>query len=428
MPPIQSLLVIDDSPVQRNYAVALARELGIASIYEAADGAEALRLLDMLSLPPELMLIDLEMPGMDGVQFIEALHGRQSQIPFIVASSRELALLESVEAMARALDLQVLASLRKPFKLEDLRGGLQNWRGTPGNPRPRGAPLPVEAACLAQAIAQGGLSVHYQPKVDVRSGLLRGVEALARWQHPQLGWVPPDQFIPLAERTGQIHALTLAITGQALAQAARWTARGMPLSVAINLSPLLLDRPALVQEIEALVLSHGLQPQQVVLELTESSLPACLGTSLALLARLRLRGFGLSLDDFGTGFSSLLQLARVPFTELKVDRSFVNGASRRKHQRVVLESALDIAHRLDMVSVAEGVETLEDWRLLQELGCTVVQGWLIGKAMPGDALVDWRREHRHRLPQLRAPAAAASALADPIATATATAPGAHATA
>jgi EAL domain-containing protein (putative c-di-GMP-specific phosphodiesterase class I)/FixJ family two-component response regulator len=408
MPPIQSLLVVDDSLVQRNHAVALARVLGVASIYEAADGAEALRLLDMLAMPPELMLIDLEMPGMDGVQLIEALHQRQLQIPFIVASSRESVLLESVETMARALDLRVLATLRKPYSLEDLRGGLQHWCGAASNTRAQLPPVAVEAGCLAQAIAQGGLCVHYQPKVDVRTGLPRGVEALARWHHPQLGWVPPDQFIPLAERTGQIHALTLAIAGQALAQAGRWNAQGMPLSVAINLSPLLLDRPTLVQEIEALVQRHGVPTQQVVLELTESSLAACLGTALALLARLRLRGFGLSLDDFGTGFSSLLQLARVPFTELKVDRSFVHGAARRKHLRVMLESALDIARRLDLVAVAEGVETLEDWRLLQGLGCTVGQGWLIGKAMPGDALLEWRRQHRLRLPQLRLPAAASA--------------------
>ena len=199
----------------------------------------------------------------------------------------------------------------------------------------------------------------------------------------------------------------MAIADMALAQAAAWNARGLQLSVAVNLSPLLLDRPALVHEIEDLVRAHCLDPAQVMLEITESSLATCLGTALALLARLRLRGFGLSLDDFGTGFSSLLQLARVPFTELKVDRSFVHGAAQRKHLRLMLASALDMARRLELVSVAEGVETLEDWHLLQELGCTVGQGWLIAPAMPADELPAWRKAHQRQLPRLRAAAASA---------------------
>lgn len=402
LPDIRSLLVVDDSRAQREHASGLARGLGITSIYEAADGREALGLLELLALPPDLMLIDLEMPGMDGVQLIEALAERRLQVPFIVASSREPALLASVEAMARALDLQVLAALCKPVTAAALHAGLQHWGRAAGGPRAPGPALDIEPSCLARALTCGELEVHYQPKVDVRTGLPHGVEALARWHHPQLGWVPPDQFIALAERSGQIHALTLAVADQALAQAARWNQRGMPLSMAINLSPCLLDRPALGPEIESLVQRHGLQPAQVVLELTESSLATCLGKALALLARLRLHGFGLSLDDFGTGFSSLLQLARVPFTELKIDRSFVHGAAQRRHLRVMLASALDMARRLDLVSVAEGVETLDDWRLLQQLGCSVGQGWLIGAAMPATELPDWRRRHRRELPRLRA--------------------------
>jgi EAL domain-containing protein (putative c-di-GMP-specific phosphodiesterase class I) len=236
----------------------------------------------------------------------------------------------------------------------------------------------------------------------MRTGLLRGVEALVRWPHAQLGMVAPDHFVALAERSGQIHALTLLVAEQAFAQAAHWNARGLNLSVAINLSPLLLDRPSLVPELETLLQRHGLRADQVVLELTESSLAASLGTALALLARLRLKGFGLSLDDFGTGFSSLLQLARVPFTEVKVDRCFVHGAAQRKHLRVMLKCALELAQQLEMQSVAEGVETLEDWRLLQQLGCTTGQGWLIARAMPASDLILWRSGHVARLPQLRA--------------------------
>lgn len=141
----------------------------------------------------------------------------------------------------------------------------------------------------------------------------------------------------------------------------------------------------------------GIAPQQVILEITESALMTDLGTTLGTLARLRLNGFGLSVDDYGTGFSGLLQLSRVPCTELKVDRAFVNGASQSRHLRILLESALDVASKLGLSTVAEGVETLQDWMLLRDLGCGEVQGYFVAKPMPGDVLLAWWRRNEARL-------------------------------
>ena len=259
----------------------------------------------------------------------------------------------------------------------------------------------IGRAEIAGAIARGEIGVHYQPKVDMRTGIVRGVEALARWHRPDHGFVRPDQFIALAEREGLIHELTLAVMEQALAQAAQWNARGLKLSIAINLSPRLLDRTALVEEVLGLVLQHGLQAEQIVLEITETSLVDCMGAALGVLARLRLKGFGLSIDDYGTGFSSMQQLARIPFTELKIDRTFVHGAHQRTNLRVILQSALDMARQLGLVTVAEGVETLEDWRLLQECGCSVGQGYLIAKPMPASEIQQWLKRHQGRLHELR---------------------------
>jgi EAL domain-containing protein (putative c-di-GMP-specific phosphodiesterase class I)/FixJ family two-component response regulator len=405
--PVGSLLVVDDSAVQRAHTVALCRELGVRMIYEAGSGAEALELFGLLVLPPELLIVDLEMPGMDGVELIQQLHQRRFSVPLIVASGRESTLIHSVEGMARNLGLTVLGGLRKPLSAAPLLAVLQRFcqgaggTAAPAAPVAAAAAQPIDRAMLVQAIAVGQIGVHYQPKVDIGTGIVRGVEALARWQLPDLGFVRPDRFVALAEAEGLIHALTLSVTAQALAQAATWNARGLQLSMAINVAPRLLDGSALVDELLGLVAQHGLRAEQVVLEITESSLVDCMGAALGVLARLRLKGFGLSIDDYGTGFSSMQQLARIPFTELKIDRSFVHGAHQRNNLRVILQSALDMARQLGLRTVAEGVETLEDWRLLQDCGCSVAQGYLIARPMPAAELPAWIRHHKRRLHALR---------------------------
>lgn len=404
---VGSLLIVDDSAVQRAHAVALNRELGIPLIYEAASGHEALELLRMLVLPPDLLIVDLEMPGMDGVELIQQLHQRQIMIPLIVASGRESVLIHAVEMMARNLGLPVLAGLQKPLLAAPLQDALQRFdqlgrAATTPSSGPAAAAVPsFSRGDLAAAIACGEIGVHYQPKVDMRTGLVRGVEALARWHRHGSGFVRPDHFVALAEQEGLIHALTVAVMTQALAQAAEWNRRGLKLSMAVNLSQRLLDRPSLVEEVGALVEKHGLKPEQLVLEITESTLADRMGTALGLLARLRLKGFGLSIDDYGTGFSSMQQLARIPFTELKIDRSFVHGAHQRTNLRVILQSAIEMARQLDMVTVAEGVETIEDWRLLQSSGCSIGQGYLIAKPMPASEMLQWIKRHQSRLGELR---------------------------
>lgn len=399
--PIETLLIVDDSPLQRLHTVGLMRDLGVEMIYEAGDGQEALDLLALLRLPPSLVIVDLEMPGMDGVEFIQQLQVRNLNFPLIVASSRERALLASVETMVEALGMQLLGALQKPLNQEKILSALNSSNSTLSLPHKDPTMPAVSEAELAAAIRNHEIIAYYQPKVDIRTGMLKGVEALARWIHPQLGIIPPNHFIPLAESSGLIHELTLSMLEQAMAQAALWNERGLSLKVAVNLSPLSLDIPSFVPKVADLLTRHALQAEQIVLEITESSVVANLGSALGTLARFRLKGFGLSIDDYGTGFSSMQQLARIPFTELKIDRSFVHGAHARQNLRVILQSALDMAKRLELVTVAEGIETIEDWRLLQESGCTIGQGYLIAKPMPANDLPIWLKGHHRRLPELR---------------------------
>ena len=401
LPAIRSVLLVDDSAAQRAYAVALCRELGIPEVREASNGLEALALLAALPTQPDLLIIDLEMPTMDGPELLTRLRELGIGSPIIVASSRERSLLHSVQDMGGGMGLCLLGALQKPLRLEALSAILRNWDSVADRGKQAAGSLPVDPDELRTGIDRGEIVVHYQPQVEVHSGDMHGVEALARWNHPTLGLVHPDHFIPMAEEHGLIHKLTLQVMNQAMLQTAMWNAQGMDLSVAINLSPLLLESPDLLQEISSLQQCYGLRAEQVVLEITETSLLRELSVALAVLTRLRLRGFGLSLDDYGTGFSSMQQLARIPVTELKIDRSFVHGVHERESVQVMLRSALEMAMRLGLNTVAEGVESLRDWWLLQEYGCTFVQGWLMAKAMPATELCNWARVHEQRKPQLR---------------------------
>ncbi|MBL8268463.1 EAL domain-containing protein [Steroidobacter sp.] len=399
---ISSVLIVDDSLVQRSHALAICRELGIEKLHEAGNGREALALLTAVSPKPGLVIVDLEMPTMDGPEFLVKLQELGFDIPVIVASSREQALIDTVREMGGVLGLHVLAAVQKPLQVDVLRQALQNAQSRETRRSSQRTELNIDAAALSDALDRGEIFVHYQPKADIRTGIVRGVEALARWKHPTLGMVPPDQFIPLAERSQLIHRLTIDVMNQSMLQNSAWRARGLHLPVAINLSPVLLERSDLALEIASLQQCHGLTPDQIVIEITESSLVTRVGTALSVLAQLRLRGFGLSIDDYGTGFSSMQQLARIPFTELKIDRSFVRGAPERESLQVILRSAIEMANRLGLVTVAEGVESLQEWRMLQEFGCTLGQGWLIAKPMAGDDLIGWMKQYRVQVGQLRA--------------------------
>lgn len=400
--PPQSVLVVDDSRVQRSATVKLCHGLGIQRTFEAANGQEALALLTDPSATFELVILDLHMPTMDGPELLEEMPRRHIDLPVIVCSSQERMVIHSVQDMGSVLGLNIVAALQKPLLQETLQAALARLHVRPAS-RKLQVPLPIDAGALREALEDGQIHVHFQPKASIRGGIVHGVEALARWRHPQLGDVPPDQFIPLAEHSDLIHPLTMEVMNQAMLQTAAWHARGLHLSVAINLSPYLLERSDLTREIASLQRTHGLPPECITLEVTETSLVSRLAVALGVLARLRLRGFGLSIDDYGTGFASMQQLARMPFTELKIDRMFVHGAHSQHNVQVILRSALDMANQLGLMTVAEGVETMQDWRLLQEFGCKLGQGWLIAKPMPGDELIAWLKQHRSRRAELSAP-------------------------
>jgi diguanylate cyclase (GGDEF)-like protein len=242
---------------------------------------------------------------------------------------------------------------------------------------------------LRRALDDDMLVLHYQPKADMRTGSIRGVEALLRWNHPEHGPIPPDEFIPLAEHTGLIRPLTLFVLEHALAQLADWQSQGIDLGVAVNLSVRNLHDPSFADDVDKLLHDYGVPASLVEFEITESVIMADPMRAMAILTRLSDLGVGLSLDDFGVGYSSLAHLKRLPVTEIKIDKSFVMNIVSDESDALIVRSTISLGRSLGLRVVAEGVETPEAWARLVALGCDVAQGFYLCRPKPALEITEW---------------------------------------
>jgi EAL domain-containing protein (putative c-di-GMP-specific phosphodiesterase class I)/AmiR/NasT family two-component response regulator len=389
-----SVMVVEDHGFQRRMALRLLAEVGVTRSCEAADGESALKQLENAAELPDVVIVDLDMPGMDGIEFIGHVAQKKLARAVVVASALDPALLNTVQTMARAYGLRVLGCVEKPMTAPKLADVLALFDIHPDADEAETA-VEVSAADVAEGLARDEFLPFFQPQVTFSNGQVIGVEALARWRRADGQIVRPAQFIALIEREKQIDRLTDRILEKACAWKSRWARSGISLKISVNVSMLNLSDVSAADRFQHIVRSHGVDPREVVLEITESSVMGEAAHALNVLARLRLKGFGLSVDDFGTGYSSLSQLSQIPFTELKIDQSFVTGAANQPRKRAVVEASLELARKLNLSVVAEGVESVEEWQMLAELGCTYAQGYLISRPVPGDQLADviarWRR-------------------------------------
>jgi diguanylate cyclase (GGDEF)-like protein len=248
---------------------------------------------------------------------------------------------------------------------------------------------------LRRAIDTGELILHYQPKADLRNDEVNGVEALVRWNHPVRGLVRPDEFIPVAQKTGVIVPLTLFVLNEALRQCRTWKLEGLDLCVGVNLSARNLLDVHLPDTVGQLLARWEVPPSLLELEITESTILADPIRTMHVLSRLSDMGVRLAIDDFGTGYSSLAYLKRLPVDELKIDRSFVQGMDSDENDAVIVRSTIDLGRNLGLRVVAEGVETAEAWRQLVALGCDVAQGYYLSRPVPAVELAAWLRAVRH---------------------------------
>jgi EAL domain-containing protein (putative c-di-GMP-specific phosphodiesterase class I)/CheY-like chemotaxis protein len=383
-----NFLVAEDHDFQRKMLIRMLRGVDPNAIYEASDGMGALAILQDPSKPVDIVISDLDMPGMDGMAFIRNLGESGVSVSIILASALDRNLLASIQTMAEAYGINLLGVLEKPLTPEKLFPVIARHCALPPRlPRPTGPLFSLDE--ILAGLKAGEFEPYYQPKIEMVTRKVSGAEALARWNHPQYGLVAPYAFIPTLELQGHIDTLTDTMVDKSAAFRRTWAAHGIDGSVSINLSIRSLTDVQTADRLIGLVRAHQVAPSDVVLEVTESALTTDVGHTLENLARLRMKGFGLSIDDYGTGYSSMQQLIRIAFTELKIDQSFVANASRQESAAVILEASLGLARKLNICSVAEGVETQADWDMLQQLDCHTVQGYLIARPMPAEEYLDW---------------------------------------
>ena len=382
-----NVLVVDDSNVQRNHVMNMCLEQGVDNVVGAINGVDA---IDKLSEEKfDVVFIDLEMPIMDGVELSRKIAKNKLAQSVIILSSKDPSLISSIGTMAESDGLIVLGTFKKPMQINDLVNSLNRLKTHTNSNETHKIYNRLVIDDLISGIKEQQITLFYQPKLTCKGLLLKGVEALARWNHPKLGFVSPVEFITAAEEFGIISELTHYLFDIALKQKVQWRDHGINFHLAFNLSPLSLADSDLAEKIFNQVILHHIEPKEIVLEVTENAICGEISTAIETLAKLRLKGFKLAIDDYGTGFANAQQLSRVPATELKLDRILVDNVATRPQQLAILKSTVNLAKDLGLTTVAEGVENFDDFKILFQLKVDLIQGYYFAKPMDPKALIHW---------------------------------------
>jgi EAL domain-containing protein (putative c-di-GMP-specific phosphodiesterase class I) len=359
---------------------------------------EAAGFLEALTPDVTLIVLELMMPNTDGVEILRILGQNRCQAGIIVMSGIGERVIQTAEEVASNLGLSIVGHLTKPFSLAQLEDMLLR------NPKPAvmQAPIdelyiPFDDADFERAIENGEFILHYQPQIEILTGRCVGVEALVRWQHPIYGLVVPDRFIRFAEEFDFISDFTWTVLKMGLAEMGRAIdTDGNPLSLSFNLSVLSLHDLHLPDALIALLEEFDVAPENIILEITETGLIRELSQTLDVLTRLRMKGIRLSIDDFGTGYSMMEQLRNIPANELKIDRSLLQNLQVENY-RVIVQKIIELSHELDVISVAEGVETRLQFDFLRSKSCDIAQGYLFSKPLPKLEFIAWLETYQENL-------------------------------
>ncbi len=385
-----TVLVVDDEPFILRTTKDVLTRLGFTQVKSADNVADALDLISKADPPVGLVLSDLNMPGVDGLELLKRFDEMSYRGDILLFSGEDDQTLKMAESLARARGLSVIGAIAKPIQMDTLMEKLSHCSQSIAAPtKPSTNRVTLTPVILQSAIEFGDLKPWFQPKIDIATRMPVGVEVLARWPESPIGPIFPDTFIPVAEEHGLIDLLTFSLVDQTIMIDKVWRKQDIDLEIAFNISMnSLYDTEFADNLIKQVTLADG-HIDRIKLEVTESQLMDDLVRPLEALLRLRMKKFKLSIDDFGTGHSNLRQLRDLPFDELKLDRSFIQSSGDGERTSLILESTVEMARKLNLSIVAEGVETMEDWLRVERLGCDLMQGYLTARPMPGDEIPDW---------------------------------------
>ena len=386
-----SVLIVEDHPFQHQYLLNLFHDLGNIHVEAARDGKEAFDWLQKQHF--DLVLTDLLMPGMDGVQLIQRLSALPGKPALAIMSAASRRMIVSASLVAQSMGVHVIGQLSKPVSQAAVRSLMSNLdKLIKSDKLPASEPLMLTRQTLREAMQSGALQAWFQPKKSLHDGLIVAAEALARWEHPDLGLLMPADFLPSLVRLGLEKELLLLFNKQTIAAQASWASQGYEIPVSINLPTHLLDDDDLADELHDYVRAEGGIAAKLGFELMECSTTQDISKYYAGACRLRMKGFGLAQDDFGQGFSSYFNLVSTPFTELKIDRALVHGCVENENLASALASIVSLGRQLGLEVVAEGVESQEELALLRKLNCDRVQGFLISRAVSSGRFSDLLQE------------------------------------
>ena len=391
--PQPRLLLIDDEPALADYLASAARTCGFDPIVTQRD--DEFR-ETFIARRPEMVALDLGMP-VDGVELTRFLADQDYRGPVLIVSGFDRRVLEFGVSTGGSARTQYGGSGRKTRAPRGAGRAALQVKSDIGPVSPAAELQLIDG--LQRALDDQQLHMVYQPKVSLRDGGLRQVEALVRWQDPELGAVKPSHFVPLAEEHGLIDELTQWGLRRILRQWIDWRDQGLDTCIAFNISALSLQHLDFPDLVERMCRALDVPTDRLVLELTEGATQPLVKLMDAL-TRFRIKGIGLAIDDFGTGYSSLMQLRQLPFTEVKIDQAFVADLPYSRDSRLIIQAVTDLAHGLGLTTTAEGVETIEQLRIIRELGCDCVQGYLVSAPLDPKALKPWIQKFRRAWPAM----------------------------
>lgn len=384
-----NLCVMEDDDFQRQMLIKMLHSLGVTLIREGCNGKQMLEIVLSQEVKPDIVLCDLNMPEMDGLEFLRHLGEGHHNTAVIIISSLDSKLLISAGKIAKMHGIQLLGAIEKPIMRDHLKMLLNKFEYRERKKNKTVSEIKFSLEDILEGIRLKQFVPFFQAKVNLKSNLLIGAEALARWIHPVHGVVSPYAFISLLENSDNIDELTFLMLEKSAAACRFCHDKGYSISISVNLSLVSLGDPNLAEKITQIVKKSGVENKYIVLEITESAAMTDIANAMENLTRLCMNGFSLSIDDYGTGYSSMQQLTRIPFNELKIDQSFVQDFSENQTLRIVVESSIKMAHELKVKSVAEGVETQEEFNILKTMECDIAQGYFISKPIVLEEFIDF---------------------------------------